>query len=80
MKEMRWFLRLSFFCKILNNQALAYFTVFYSLLSQPNRHYNTRGCFKIRQIFCRTGSFSNSLLPQTVTEWNKLDTSICQAP
>ena len=52
----------------------------YSLLSPPNRHYNTRKYSKIRQIFCRTETFSNSFLPQTIKEWNKLDTSICQAP
>ena len=62
MKESRWFRRLCFY-KILNNQAPAYL---YSLLSPPNRHYNIRNCSKIRQIFCRTETFSNSLLPQTI--------------
>ena len=76
MKERRWFSRFCCFHKILNNQAPAYL---YSLLSPPNRHYNTRKYCKIRQIFCRTETFSNSFLPQTVREWNKLDTSICQA-
>ena len=77
MKERRWLRRLCCFYKILNNQAPAYL---YSLLSPPNRHYNTRKYSKIRQIFCRTETFSNSFLPQTIREWNKLDTSICQAP
>ena len=31
-------------------------------------------------MFCGTETFSNSFLPQTVREWNKLDTSICQVP
>ena len=61
----------------MNNQAPAYL---YSLLSPPNRHYNTRKYSKIRQIFCRTETFSNFFLPQTIRKWNKLDTSICQAP
>ena len=52
----------------------------YSLLSPLNRYYNTRKYSNIRQIFCRTETFSNSFLPQTIREWNKLDTSICQAP
>ena len=61
----------------MNNEAPAYF---YSLLSPPNRHYNTRNYSKIWQIFCRRETFSNSLLPQSIREWNKLDTSICQVP
>ena len=65
------------FYKIFNNQAPAYS---YSLLSPPNRYCNTRTYSKIRQIFCRIETFSNSFLPQTIKEWNKLDTSICQAP
>ena len=76
-KERKWFRRLCSFYKILKNQAPAYR---YSLLSPPNKHYNTRKYSKIRQIFCRTETFSNSFLPQTIKEWNKLDTSICQAP
>ena len=77
MKERRWLQRLCCFYKILNNQAPAYL---YSLLSPSNRHYNTRKYSKTRQIFCRTETFSNSFLLQTIKEWNKLDTSICQAP
>ena len=77
MKEKRRFRRLCCFYKILNNQTPAYL---YSLLSPPNKHYNTRKYSKIKQIFCRTETFSNSFLPQTIREWNKLDTSICQAP
>ena len=57
MKERRWFRRLCCFYKILNNQTPGYL---YSLLSPPNRHYNTRKYSKIRQIFCRTETFSNS--------------------
>ena len=63
--------------KTLNNQTPGYL---YSLLSPTNRHYKTRKYFKIRQTFCRTETFSNSFLPQTIRDWNKLDTSICQAP
>ena len=76
MKERKWFQRLCWFYKIFNNQTPRYL---YSLLSPPNRHYNTRKYSKIRQIFCRTETFSNYFLPQTIREWNKLDTSICQA-
>ena len=61
----------------MNNQAP---TFLYSLLSPPNRHYNTFKCPKIRQIFCRTETSNNSFLSQKIREWNKLDTSICQAP
>ena len=56
-KERRWFQRLCCFYKILNNQAPAYL---YSLLSPPNRYYNTHKYSKIRQIFCKTETFSNS--------------------
>ena len=77
MKERRWFRRLCCFYKSFNNQAPAYL---YSFLSPPNRHYNTCNYSKIRQIFCRAETFNNSFLPQTIREWNKLDTSICQAP
>ena len=77
MKERRWFRRLCCFYKILNNQVPGYL---YSLLSPPDRHYNARKYSKIRQIFCRTEAFTNSFLPQTIREWNKLDTSVCQAP
>ena len=77
MKESRWFRRLCCFFKILNNQAQGYF---YSFYFSPNRYYNTRKYSKIRQIFCRTETFSNSFLPQTIREWNNFDTSICQAP
>ena len=65
------------FNKSLNNQTPDYL---YSLPSPPNRRYNTCKYSKIRQIFCRTKTFSNSFLPQTIRDWNKLDTSICQAP
>ena len=61
----------------MNNQAPAYL---YSLLSWPIRHCNTHKYSKIRQFFCRTETFNNSFLPQTIREWNKLDTSMCQAP
>ena len=77
MKDRRWFRRLCCFYKILNNQTPGYL---YHLLVPPNRDYNTRRYTKFRQIFCRTETFSNSFLPQTIKEWNKLDTSICQAP
>ena len=53
---------------------------FYSLVSLPNKHYNTRNCSKIRQMFCRTEAFSHFYLPQGIREWNKLNNSICQAP
>ena len=65
------------FFKSLNNQTPVYI---YSLLSPPNRHYDTCKYSKIRQIFYRTETFSNFFLPQTIREWNKLATSICQAP
>ena len=77
MKDRRWFRRLCCFYKILNIQTPGYL---YSLLVPPNRDYNARRYTKFRQIFCRTKTFSNSFLPQTIKEWNKLDTSICQAP
>ena len=59
MKEKRWFRRLCSFYKMLSNQAPAYP---YSLLSPSNRHYNTHYYSKVRQIFCRTETFSNSFL------------------
>ena len=65
------------FYKILNNQAPDYL---YRLLSPPNKHCNTPSYSKIRQIFCRTETFSNSFLSQTIKQWNKLDIWICQAP
>ena len=78
MKERRWFQRLCCFYKILNNQTPGYL---HSLLYLPNRHYDTLTYSKIRQIFCRTEIFSNFFfLSQAIREWNKLDTSICQAP
>ena len=77
MKERRWFRRLCCFYKILNNETPGYL---YSLLSPPNRHYNTRKYSNIKQIFYRTETFSNLFLPQTIREWNKLDSLICQAP
>ena len=61
----------------MNNKAPAYL---YSLLSPRNRHYKTHSYSKIRQIFYRKKTLSNSFLPQTIRKWNKLDTSICQAP
>ena len=78
MKERGWFQRLCCFYKILNNQTPGYL---HSLLYLPNRHYDTLTYSKIRQIFCRTEIFSNFFfLSQAIREWNKLDTSICQAP
>ena len=59
MKEKKWFRRLCSFYEMLSNQALAYL---YGLLSPSNRHYNTHYYSKIRQIFCRTDTFSNSFL------------------
>ena len=35
---------------------------------------------KIRHIFRKTETFIISFLPQTIREWNKLATSICQVP
>ena len=77
MKERRWFRRHNCFDKMLNDQAPAYL---YSLISPPNKHFNTGKYSKIRQIFCRAETFSNSFLPQTIREWNNLATSICQVP
>ena len=77
MNKWRWFLRLCCFYKILNNQTSCYL---YSLLSSPKRHHNTCKYSKLRQIFCRRETFSSCFLPQTIREWNKLDTPICQAP
>ena len=76
MKEGRLFRRLCCFYKILDNQAP---TCLYSLLSPLNRHCNTRNYSKIRRFFCRTKTLSNSFLPQTIREWNEIDTSIFQA-
>ena len=76
MKERRWFRRHNCFYKMLNDQAPAYL---YSLISPPNKHFNTGKYSKITQIFCRAETFSNSFLPQTIRKWNKLNTSICQA-
>ena len=61
----------------MNNQTPGYL---YRLLAPPYSDYNTRRYTKFRQIFYRTETFSNYFLPQTIKEWNKLDTSICQAP
>ena len=77
MKESRWFRKLCCFNKILNNQSPAYLN---SLLFPPNRHYKTGNSSKIRQMFYRTETFSNSFVTQTIREWNRLDTSICLAP
>ena len=68
----RMFPRLYCFNKTLDSQATA-FKHLYSLLPPPNRHYNTHNFSKIRQMFCRTETFSNSFLPQKITKWNKLD-------
>ena len=65
MKERRWFRRLCCFYEILNNQTPGYL---YSLLSPPNRHCNTCKYSRIRQIFCRTETFSNSFSPQTMEQ------------
>ena len=78
MKQRRRIQRLYSFYKLLNNQASAYI---YSLLSPSNRRkFKCTLIFRIRQIFYRTETFSNYFLPQTIREWNKLHTSICQAP
>ena len=71
MKEMR-FPRLVCFHKTLNNQTPA-IKHLYSLFPPPNRHYNTHNFSKIRQIFCRTETFSNSFLSQKIRKWNRLD-------
>ena len=73
MKGKRWFGRLCCFYKILNNQAPAYLN---SLLSPPIKHYNTCNYSKIRQIFCRTETFSNSFfLKQLVNGTNLIPQS-----
>ena len=54
------------------------FTVYFP--HQIGVNSNTRKYSKIRQIFYRTETFSNYFLPQTIREWNKPYTSICQAP
>ena len=59
--------------RIIEHQPI--FTIY---LPRPNRHYNTHQYSKVRQIFSRTETFSDSFL--IIREWNKLDTSICQAP
>ena len=64
-KERRWFRRPCCFYKILTNQTPDYL---YSLFSPPIRYYNTRKHSKIRHIFCRTETFSNSFLPETIRE------------
>ena len=69
MKEGKWFRRLCYFYKILNNQVPAYL---YSLLSPSNRHYFTRNYSRIRQkllviLFClRQFQNAMNLIPQFV--------------
>ena len=46
--------------------------IIYSLFPPPNRHYNTQTFSKIKQIFCRTGTFSNSFLPRKLENGTNL--------
>ena len=65
------------FYKTLNNQAPAYL---YSLLLTPSRHYNTLTIPKLDRFSAEQKLLVILFLPQAIREWNKLDTSICQAP
>ena len=77
MKDRKWFRRLSCFYKIFNNQAPAYL---HSLLPLPSRHYIIYATIpKLDRFSAEQKLLVIVFLPHTVREWNRLDTSICQA-
>ena len=67
----RGFPRLYCFYKTLDNQALTTKHL-YGLFPPPNRYYNTKNVSKIRQIFCRTETISNSFLPRKLENGTNL--------
>ena len=72
----RWLHRLSIFYKIIKSKSPAYM---YELIPPALSFQNTRNQSLIRQIFCRTDSFSNSFFPYSIKEWNKLDNQVKQS-
>ena len=69
----RWFKRLCLFHKIYHNKTPGYL---YRLIPQTHNLYNLRNQHLIPNIFCRTNVFSDSFLPSTIKEFNKLPHSI----
>ena len=76
LKDRRSMRRLCLFHKIYNLKSPKYF---YNLIPSVNRFYDTRNNKNAPSFKCRTKYFENSLFPNVINEWNKLDINIKSA-
>ena len=77
--DRRWYTKLTFFYKIVNKTAPKYLQIY--LLPQALDEYSTRSAKKNLQtpLPSRTLSFSNTLFPYCINEWNKLNGNLRNA-
>ncbi len=66
------------FYKMKTNISPGYLTSLIPIQNQPT--YNLRNVDRIPLIHCHTQLYSNSFLPSTISEWNKLPETIRNAP
>ena len=64
------------FCKILNNMSPKYLS---DIIPCTTRSYSERNANNILLVRVNNNYFINILFPSTITEWNKLDLSICNS-
>ena len=73
LKFRRWFRKLTCFYKIQSKGLSKYLP---QLIPTNNRSYTLRKPLNIPHYYCRTDTFKNSLFPNVINEWNKLDEKI----
>ena len=73
LKFRRWFRKLVCFSKIQSTGLPKYLL---QLIPTNNNSYTLRKPRKILHFYCRTDTFKNSLFPNVISEWNKLDEKI----
>ena len=72
----RWYRKLCVFYKILNNMSPKYLG---DIIPSTNRRYSSRNTNNIPLVRANTNYFMNTFFPCTISEWNRLDLSICKS-
>ena len=70
---LRWYRKLSCFCKLFNNEHLHYL---FKLISSRSSGYVTRRMQNIPFFKTRHTFLKNSFFPSTIIEWNKIDHNV----
>ena len=76
LQSRRWFRKLCLFYKIVNNQSPSYL---FDYIPSIDKTYNRRNAANVTSIKSKHSFLTNSYIPSTIIEWNKLDQDIRNA-